>query len=68
VMFLICMQLGLLMPPHGLLLMTMKGVAPPQVTMLHIFQAVAPFLAISILVLLLVFFLPGIANWLPNLI
>ena len=33
VMFLICMQLGLLLPPHGLLLMTMKGVAPPQVTM-----------------------------------
>src|SRR5207247_1049239 len=29
VMFLICMQLGLLLPPHGLLLMTMKGVAPP---------------------------------------
>src|SRR5882672_3587054 len=27
VMFLICMQLGLLLPPHGLLLMTMKGVA-----------------------------------------
>src|SRR5437762_3724325 len=28
VMFLICMQLGLLLPPHVLLLMTMKGVAP----------------------------------------
>src|SRR5438477_8748759 len=40
VMFLICMQLGLLLPPHGLLLMTMKGVARPEVTMAHIFQAV----------------------------
>jgi tripartite ATP-independent transporter DctM subunit len=29
VLYLICMQLGLLLPPHGLLLMTMKGVAPP---------------------------------------
>ena len=38
VMFLICMQLGLLLPPHGLLLMTMKGVAPPEVRMVHIFQ------------------------------
>ena len=38
VMFLICMQLGLLLPPHGLLLMTMKGVAPPQVRMGHIFR------------------------------
>jgi tripartite ATP-independent transporter DctM subunit len=68
VMFLICMQLGLLMPPHGLLLMTMKGVAPPQVTMLHIFRAVTPFLLISIAVLVLVFFMPAIATWLPNLV
>eukprot|EP01035_Chromulina_nebulosa_P041292 gene41292-55849_t len=30
VMFLICMQLGFLLPPHGLLLMTMKGVTPPS--------------------------------------
>jgi tripartite ATP-independent transporter DctM subunit len=68
VMFLICMQLGLLMPPHGLLLMTMKGVAPPQVTMLHIFSAVLPFLLISIVVLVLVFFVPAVATWLPGLI
>jgi len=68
VMFLICMQLGLLMPPHGLLLMTMKGVAPPQVTMMHIFRAVTPFLLISIAVLVLVFFAPGVATWLPNLV
>ncbi len=68
VMFLICMQLGLLMPPHGLLLMTMKSVAPPQVTMLHIFRAVTPFLVISLLVLVLVFFTPALAVWLPNLI
>lgn len=68
VMFLICMQLGLLMPPHGLLLMTMKGVAPPQVTMMHIFRAVTPFLLISIAVLVLVFFAPPVATWLPNLV
>ncbi|HET7198430.1 MAG TPA: TRAP transporter large permease subunit [Burkholderiales bacterium] len=68
VMFLICMQLGLLLPPHGLLLMTMKGVAPPQVTMGQIFRAVAPFVAISILVLSLVFFIPAVAVWLPNFV
>ena len=68
VMFLICMQLGLLLPPHGLLLMTMKGVAPPQVTMMHIFRAVTPFLLISFVVLALVFFVPPLAVWLPNLV
>ncbi len=66
VMFLICMQLGLLLPPHGLLLMTMKGVAPPQVTMAHIYRAVVPYVAISIVVLALIFFVPGVATWLPS--
>lgn len=66
VMFLICMQLGLLLPPHGLLLMTMRGVAPPSVTMGHIFRAVIPYVAMSLLLLAAVFWLPGIATALPR--
>jgi len=68
VMFLICMQLGLLLPPHGLLLMTMKGVSPPEVTMMHIFRAVTPFVVMSLLLLALVFFVPAVATWLPKLL
>jgi len=68
VMFLICMQLGLLLPPHGLLLMTMRGVAPASVTMGHIFMAVVPYVAMSMLLLVSVFFMPSIATWLPQLI
>jgi len=68
VLYLICMQLGLLLPPHGLLLMTMKGVAPPQVTMAHIFQAVVPYIAMSIALLLIIIAIPAIATWLPNLL
>jgi len=67
VMFLICMQLGLLLPPHGMLLMTMKGVAPPEVTMGHIFKAVTPYVIMSIVLLVLVFCVPTVAVWLPNL-
>ncbi len=65
VLYLICMQLGLLLPPHGLLLMTMKGVAPPQVTMLHIFRAVTPYIVMSLLLLVAIFVFPWIATWLP---
>lgn len=65
VMFLICMQLGLLLPPHGLLLMTMRGVAPPSVTMVHIFRAVVPYVAMSLVLLAAVFWIPVIATWLP---
>ena len=68
VLFLVCMQLGLLLPPHGLLLMTMRGVAPPSVRMSHIMQAVVPYVAMSLLLLLGIFFVPGIATWLPSLI
>ena len=67
VMYLICMQLGLMLPPHGLLLMTMKGVAPPQIRMSHIFRSVVPYIMLSIVLLALVFFLPVVAVWLPNL-
>jgi tripartite ATP-independent transporter DctM subunit len=66
ILFLICMQLGLLLPPHGLLLMTMRGVAPPEVTMGHIFRAVTPYVIMSLLLLALLLLLPAVATWLPN--
>jgi len=66
VMFLICMQLGLLLPPHGLLLMTMKSVSPPQVTMAHIYRGVVPYVLISLVVLVVIFMVPGVATWLPS--
>lgn len=68
ILYLICMQLGLLLPPHGLLLMTMKGVAPPQVTMGDIFRAVVPYIVMSLLLLVLLIAFPAIATWLPALI
>jgi tripartite ATP-independent transporter DctM subunit len=68
VLYLICMQLGLLLPPHGLLLMTMKGVAPKEVTMGHIFRAVVPYVAMSLVLLVIIIVFPAIATWLPNLL
>ena len=62
------MQLGLLLPPHGMLLMTMRGVAPPEVGTGQIFRAVTPYVLMTILLLVAVFFVPGIASWLPGLI
>jgi tripartite ATP-independent transporter DctM subunit len=65
VLFLICMQLGLLTPPFGLLLFTMKGVAPPSITMRQIYLASVPYVAMSVLILVLIFCFPVIATWLP---
>ncbi len=66
VLFLLCMQLGLLMPPHGMLLMTMRGVAPASVTMGDIFMAVVPYVGMSLVLLAAVFWWPDIATWLPR--
>ena len=65
VLFLICMQLGLLTPPFGLLLFTMKGVAPPSITMRQIYMASMPYIAMSMGILVLIFLFPMIATWLP---
>jgi TRAP-type mannitol/chloroaromatic compound transport system permease large subunit len=46
--------------------MTMRGVAPPSVTMGHIFRAVTPYVVMSLLLLAAVFWLPEIATALPK--
>lgn len=66
VLFLIAMQLGLMTPPFGLLLFTMKSVVPPSITMNQVFRSAAPFVVISLAMLVIVFYLPGIATWLPK--
>jgi len=65
VMFLICMQLGLLHPPFGLLLFTMKSVAPPHITMNQIYIAALPYVVFALIVLFAILFFPPIATWLP---
>lgn len=65
IMFLICMQLGLLTPPFGLLLFTMKSVAPPNIAMSDVYRAVLPYLFFGVVVLIAVFLLPPLATWLP---
>ena len=66
VLYLIAMQLGLLTPPFGMLLFTMKGVAPKQITMAQIFRAVTPYVLIGLVMLAVVMLVPGLAVWLPG--
>jgi TRAP-type C4-dicarboxylate transport system permease large subunit len=68
VLFLIAMQLGLMTPPFGLLLFTMKSVIPSHIPMIEVFRSAYPFVIISLLMLVLVFFVRPIATWLPGLL
>ncbi len=66
VLFLICMQLGLLTPPFGMLLFTMKSVAPKQIRMEQIWSAVTPYVMMGLLALVAVVLFPALATWLPR--
>jgi tripartite ATP-independent transporter DctM subunit len=68
VMFLICMQLGLLTPPFGMLLFTMRGVAPKEIPTSEIFAAVMPYVLFGLLMLVLVMLFPPLATWLPSVL
>jgi len=68
VMYLICMQLGLLTPPFGMLLFTMRSVAPKTITTRQIYAAVTPYVLFGLLMLCLVMAVPALATWLPKLL
>ena len=54
--------------PFGLLLFTMKGVAPPSITMGQVYAASVPYILFGLIVLVAIFFFPPIATWLPGLL
>jgi len=68
VLYLICMQLGLLTPPFGMLLFTMRSVAPASIPTTEIFAAVTPYVLMGLLMMGLVWVFPPIATWLPALL
>jgi len=68
VLFLICMQLGLLTPPFGLLLLTMKSVAPREIRMQQVWGAAGPYAAMGVAALAAVILFPPLATWLPKLL
>ncbi len=68
VIYLICMQLGLLTPPFGMLLFTMRSVAPKEIPTSEIFAAVTPYVLMGVLMIGLVLLIPGLATGLPALL
>jgi tripartite ATP-independent transporter DctM subunit len=68
VVYLICMQLGLLTPPFGMLLFTMRGVAPKEIPTREIFAAVMPYVLMGMGMIVVVLLFPGLATWLPSVL
>jgi tripartite ATP-independent transporter DctM subunit len=62
------LQTAFLSPPMAMAAYYLKGIAPPRVTLIQIFDGCYPYLAIIILCMVLVYVFPGLTTWLPNLI
>ena len=67
---LICvnLQTSFLTPPFGWALFFLRGVAPPEVTTRDMYRGIIPFVLMQLIGLVLVFFFPGLALWLPKTI
>lgn len=67
---LICvmLQTSFLTPPFGWALFFLRSVAPPEITTRDIYVGVIPFVAMQVMAVALVFFLPALATWLPKAI
>lgn len=59
-------QTSFLTPPFGFALFYLRGVAPPEVTTLHIYRGVVPFICLQLLALVIVGLWPPLANYLPT--
>ena len=67
VLIAINLQTSFLTPPFGFSLFYLRGAAPPEITTGDIYRGVAPFIALQLVGLGIVWWLPGIATSLPGI-
>jgi tripartite ATP-independent transporter DctM subunit len=60
------LQTSYMHPPLGPTLFYLRGIAPPEMTTAHIYVGIIPFVVIQLLALVLLWFVPGLATWLPH--
>jgi len=66
ILMILNIEIAVQTPPYGFALFYLKGIAPPDVTMLDIYKSVTPFILIKLLVLVLCMLFPDVVMWLPN--
>lgn len=63
ILFCVNMQMSFLSPPFGPAAFYLKGVAPPGITLKHIFQSLLPFIVMQLIVLGLILAFPNMVMW-----
>ena len=62
----VTLQTSFLTPPVGFALFYLKGVCPPEITLMHIYKGIIPFVLLQLTGLAMVFAWPQLATWLPS--
>jgi C4-dicarboxylate transporter DctM subunit len=66
-MGILAIEAGILTPPFGLLVYAVKAVSPdPDTTMSEVFLGATPFWILLLIVMVMIYFVPAIATWLPR--
>jgi tripartite ATP-independent transporter DctM subunit len=65
IMMAVNLQTSYIHPPLGPTLFFLRGVAPPEITTLHIYVGAIPFVLIQLFALVLLWFVPQLATGLP---
>lgn len=68
VMIALNLQTSFLTPPFGFALFYLRGVAPPEVSTMQIYRGVIPFIALQMLMLIVLWYWPKLATWLPGVV
>jgi tripartite ATP-independent transporter DctM subunit len=66
VLFLIIIQTSYLSPPMAPAIFYLRGIAPPEITIQHMFRGVVPFIVIQVICLAIVAAVPQLVLWLPS--
>ncbi|HEY9040079.1 MAG TPA: TRAP transporter large permease subunit [Roseovarius sp.] len=62
------LQTSFLTPPFGFSLFYLRGAAPKEITTAHIYAGVVPFIGLQAIGVMLIWFFPVLATWLPTVI
>ena len=66
ILFLIMIQTSYLTPPLAPAIFYLRAVAPPEITMRHMYRGMAPFIALQVVALACTMTWPQLVTWLPQ--
>lgn len=66
ILFLIMIQTSYLTPPMAPAIFYLRAVAPPEITMRHMYAGMVPFIGLQLIVLASTLYWPQLVTWLPQ--